>query len=108
MFCFLVLQKTPGKKLVTGYILYSSDVRRAVAQKYPDSSFGEISRIVGNEVRFMFVYYYIVTWFLVVLVAYFSEPISALSFRLLKKEKLFSSFFNVTYSLRVVYNIEWW
>jgi len=36
---------------VTGYILYSSDVRRSVAANHPDSSFGEISRIVGNEVR---------------------------------------------------------
>ncbi|GFG36133.1 hypothetical protein Cfor_02751 [Coptotermes formosanus] len=44
-------KKTPGKKLVTGYILYSSDVRRSVAANHPDSSFGEISRIVGNEWR---------------------------------------------------------
>ncbi|KAK7869922.1 hypothetical protein R5R35_013708 [Gryllus longicercus] len=44
-------KKTSGKKLVTGYILYSSDVRRTVAANHPDSSFGEISRIVGNEWR---------------------------------------------------------
>lgn len=43
--------KTPGKKLVTGYILYSCDVRKAVADKNQDKSFGEISRIVGNDVR---------------------------------------------------------
>jgi len=36
---------------VTGYILYSSDVRRSVAANHPESSFGEISRIVGNEVQ---------------------------------------------------------
>ncbi|XP_066994132.2 protein polybromo-1 isoform X3 [Anabrus simplex] len=44
-------KKSSGKKLVTGYILYSSDVRRTVAANHPDSSFGEISRIVGNEWR---------------------------------------------------------
>lgn len=36
-------------KLVTGYILYSSDVRRAVTQNNPLRTFGEVSRIVGNE-----------------------------------------------------------
>ncbi|XP_063225207.1 protein polybromo-1 isoform X8 [Bacillus rossius redtenbacheri] len=40
-----------AKKLVTGYLLYSSDVRRAIAANHPDSTFGEISRIVGNEWR---------------------------------------------------------
>jgi protein polybromo-1 len=54
--CVLIIvilceQKGTGKKLVTGYILYSSDVRKTVAGKFPESSFGEISRIVGNEVR---------------------------------------------------------
>ncbi|XP_049837847.1 protein polybromo-1 isoform X3 [Schistocerca gregaria] len=44
-------KKSQGKKLVTGYILYSGDVRRAVQANHPDSSFGEISRIVGNEWR---------------------------------------------------------
>ncbi|KAG8222161.1 hypothetical protein J437_LFUL000742 [Ladona fulva] len=39
------------KQVVTGYILYSGDVRRGITAKYPDSSFGEISRIVGNEWR---------------------------------------------------------
>ena len=45
--------KTPGKKIVTGYILYSSEVRKFVAEKNPTSSFGEISRIVGNDWRKM-------------------------------------------------------
>ncbi|XP_050428093.1 protein polybromo-1 isoform X2 [Adelges cooleyi] len=45
-------KKNPNhKKLVTGYILYTSDVRKAVAQNNPDRSFGEVSRIVGNEWR---------------------------------------------------------
>jgi protein polybromo-1 len=48
---FLTLQKGTGKKLVTGYILYSSDVRKSVASRFPESTFGEISRIVGNEWR---------------------------------------------------------
>uniref|UniRef100_A0A1B6CN38 Protein polybromo-1 n=1 Tax=Clastoptera arizonana TaxID=38151 RepID=A0A1B6CN38_9HEMI len=40
-----------GNKLVTGYILYSSDVRRNVTANHPNSNFGEVSRIVGNEWR---------------------------------------------------------
>lgn len=42
--------KKDGKKLVTGYILYSSDVRKTVAAQNPESNFGDVSRIVGNEV----------------------------------------------------------
>nr|CAD7452819.1 unnamed protein product [Timema tahoe] len=44
-------KKQLSKKVVTGYILYSGDVRRTVAAKHPESSFGDISRIVGNEWR---------------------------------------------------------
>ncbi|KAL6428032.1 hypothetical protein ACFW04_008427 [Cataglyphis niger] len=44
-------KKTAGKKLVTGYILYSSKMRTQITQNNPESSFGEISRIVGNEWR---------------------------------------------------------
>jgi len=36
---------------VTGYILYSREVRKRVVQNNPDSNFGEISKIVGNEWR---------------------------------------------------------
>lgn len=36
---------------MTGYILYSREVRKRVVQNNPDSNFGEISRIVGNEWR---------------------------------------------------------
>jgi protein polybromo-1 len=43
--------KTPGKKVLTGYILYSAEVRKSVAEQNPDKSFGEISRMVGNDVR---------------------------------------------------------
>nr|CAD7444948.1 unnamed protein product [Timema bartmani] len=43
-------KKQLSKKVVTGYILYSGDVRRTVAAKHPESSFGDISRIVGNEI----------------------------------------------------------
>ncbi|XP_018906134.2 protein polybromo-1 isoform X2 [Bemisia tabaci] len=44
-------KKAQKSKLVTGYILYSSDIRRTVSQNNPDRSFGEVSRIVGNEWR---------------------------------------------------------
>lgn len=37
--------------MVTGYILYSREVRKQVVQNNPESNFGEISRIVGNEWR---------------------------------------------------------
>lgn len=42
-------KKKGGKKLVTGYILYSADVRRRVATSNPEASFGDISRLVGLE-----------------------------------------------------------
>lgn len=38
-------------KLVTGYILYTSDVREAAVKN--NQTFGEISRIVGNEVNYV-------------------------------------------------------
>uniref|UniRef100_A0A182Q1C5 Polybromo-1 n=1 Tax=Anopheles farauti TaxID=69004 RepID=A0A182Q1C5_9DIPT len=43
--------KPPGKKLVTGYILYSSEHRKTICASYPDATFGDVSRIVGNEWR---------------------------------------------------------
>lgn len=47
-------KKVKGKgKLVSGYILYSSEVRKERAQSNPDCSFGDISRMVGNEWRNM-------------------------------------------------------
>lgn len=44
-------EKERKSKLVTGYILYSSEVRKDRAQNNPDCSFGDISRLVGNEWR---------------------------------------------------------
>lgn len=35
--------------MVTGYILYSREVRKQVVQNNPESTFGDISRIVGSE-----------------------------------------------------------
>ncbi|GAB0097679.1 polybromo [Sergentomyia squamirostris] len=40
-----------GRKVVTGYILYSSEVRKSISANNPDCTFGDISRIVGNEWR---------------------------------------------------------
>lgn len=48
---FFCLQKDKKNKLVTGYILYSREVRKRVVQNHPESNFGEISKIVGNEWR---------------------------------------------------------
>ncbi|KAI5726180.1 hypothetical protein M8J77_024956 [Diaphorina citri] len=39
------------KALVTGYILYSGEVRKQITINNPDRTFGEVSRIVGNEWR---------------------------------------------------------
>ncbi|XP_046678722.1 protein polybromo-1 isoform X3 [Homalodisca vitripennis] len=44
-------KKRDAKKLVTGYILYSGDVRKGIAADNPACSFGEVSRMVGNEWR---------------------------------------------------------
>ncbi|XP_025829015.1 protein polybromo-1 isoform X3 [Agrilus planipennis] len=44
-------KKSNKNKVVTGYILYSREVRKQVVQNNPDSNFGEISKIVGNEWR---------------------------------------------------------
>lgn len=47
----VLLQKRDQKKIVTGYILYSGDVRKGIAADNPTCSFGEVSRMVGNEVK---------------------------------------------------------
>ncbi|XP_047525379.1 protein polybromo-1 isoform X6 [Pieris napi] len=44
-------KKDQKQKIVTGYILYSSEVRKAIVANNPECTFGEISRIVGNEWR---------------------------------------------------------
>lgn len=47
------------KALVTGYILYSGEVRKQVTTGNPEKTFGEVSRIVGNEVCFkVSIFYY--------------------------------------------------
>ncbi|XP_053671633.1 protein polybromo-1 [Anopheles nili] len=43
--------KPAGKKLVTGYILYSSEHRKTICASNPEATFGDVSRIVGNEWR---------------------------------------------------------
>lgn len=42
-------KKSQKNKVVTGYILYSREVRKQVVQNNPESTFGDISRIVGSE-----------------------------------------------------------
>ncbi|KAJ0170793.1 hypothetical protein K1T71_013565 [Dendrolimus kikuchii] len=44
-------KKEHKQKIVTGYIMYSSEVRKAIIANNPEATFGEISRIVGNEWR---------------------------------------------------------
>ncbi|CAB0012967.1 unnamed protein product [Nesidiocoris tenuis] len=45
------VRKDGKKSLVTGYILYSGDVRKSIAQNNPESNFGEVSKLVGIEWR---------------------------------------------------------
>lgn len=40
-----------GKKVITGYILYSSEVRKAKVIENPECKFGDISRMIGDEWR---------------------------------------------------------
>lgn len=40
-----------GKKVITGYILYSSEVRKGKVMENPDCKFGDISRMIGDEWR---------------------------------------------------------
>ena len=40
-----------GKKVITGYILYSSEVRKSKVIEHPECKFGEISRMIGDEWR---------------------------------------------------------
>ncbi|OTF79006.1 hypothetical protein BLA29_007254, partial [Euroglyphus maynei] len=42
-------KKPPTKRLVTGYIIFASECRRSVVEANPDCSFGDISRIIGNQ-----------------------------------------------------------
>ncbi|KPM06091.1 polybromo-1-like protein [Sarcoptes scabiei] len=42
-------KKKTSKRLVTGYIIFASEVRRSVVEANPECSFGDISRIIGNQ-----------------------------------------------------------
>lgn len=37
------------KRLVTGYIIFASEIRRSVVEANPECSFGDISRIIGTQ-----------------------------------------------------------
>lgn len=39
------------KRMVTGYIVYSGEERKNVAARNPDATFGEVSRLVGEQWR---------------------------------------------------------
>lgn len=43
-------KRPPHKsKMITGYIIYASEIRKEVIKKYPDRDFGDISKLVGIE-----------------------------------------------------------
>lgn len=39
----------PKRQLLTGYIIYASEIRKKVINQNPNQNFGDISRLVGNE-----------------------------------------------------------
>lgn len=39
----------PKRRLLTGYIIYASEMRKHVIDKHPNQNFGDISRLVGND-----------------------------------------------------------
>lgn len=41
--------EAPKRQLLTGYIIYASEIRKQVIDKNPNQNFGDISRLVGNE-----------------------------------------------------------
>lgn len=41
--------EAPKRQLLTGYIIYASEIRKEVIDKNPNQNFGDISRLVGNE-----------------------------------------------------------
>ncbi|RWS27612.1 protein polybromo-1-like protein, partial [Leptotrombidium deliense] len=43
------VKKKLTKRLVTGYIIFASEVRKSVVQANPECNFGDISRIIGTE-----------------------------------------------------------
>lgn len=45
----VTIKKKIAKRLVTGYIIFASEVRKSVVQAHPDCNFGDISRIIGAE-----------------------------------------------------------
>ena len=51
--------KRGGNKTVTAYILFASQNRKAVSDENKNSSFGDISRIVGEKVNFRNKFVYI-------------------------------------------------
>ena len=45
----VTIKKKVAKRLVTGYIIFASEVRKSVVARNPDCNFGEVSRIIGQE-----------------------------------------------------------
>lgn len=42
--------KNSMKRQISGYIVYSGEIRKLIQQENPECTFGEISRIVGGKV----------------------------------------------------------
>lgn len=49
--CSLNPRRKNSRRLLTGFIIYASEVRRQVVEQHPDQNFGYISRLVGDKWR---------------------------------------------------------
>ena len=49
--CSLNPRRKNSRRLLTGFIIYASEVRKTVVEKHPDQNFGYISRLVGDQWR---------------------------------------------------------
>lgn len=51
MSTWLAAQPKLTAKSKSGYILFSAEIRKRIMHENPDSGFGEVSKIVGIEVK---------------------------------------------------------
>lgn len=55
---WLAAQPKLNARSKSGYILFSAEIRKRIMQENPEAGFGEVSKIVGIEVRSLLFYFY--------------------------------------------------
>ena len=53
MSSWLSTQPKLNSRSKSGYILFSAEVRKRIMAEHPDSTFGDVSKMVGVEVRLL-------------------------------------------------------